>query len=77
MAATVVQIIFLSKIASVSVLDTNHVASLAHQNTEMNFTMKLQSIKRLLQIVITNHDVNKTEKLSDLKCFYTYFLLAD
>ena len=77
MAATVVQIIFLSKIASVSVLDTNHVASLAHQNTEMNFTMKLQSIKRLLQIVVTNHDVNKTEKLSDLKCFYTYFLLAD
>ena len=71
------QIIFLSKIASVSVLDTNHVASLAHQNTEMNFTMKLQSIKRLLQIVVTNHDVNKTEKLSDLKCFYTYFLLAD
>ena len=71
------QIVFLSKIASVSVLDTNHVASLAHQNTEMNFTMKLQSIKRLLQIVVTNHDVNKTEKLSDLKCFYTYFLLAD
>ena len=69
------QIIFLSKIASVSVLDTNHVASLAHQNTEMNFTMKLQLIKSLLQIVVTNHDVNKTEKLSDLKCFYTYFLL--
>ena len=56
-------------------LDTNHVASLAHQNIEMNFTMKLQLIKSLLQIVVTNHDVNKTEKLSDLKCFYTYFLL--
>ena len=69
------QIVFLSKIASVSVLDTNHVASLAHQNIEMNFTMKLQLIKSLLQIVVTNHDVNKTEKLSDLKCFYTYFLL--
>ena len=69
------QIVFLSKIASVPVLDTNHVASLAHQNTEMNFTMKLQLIKSLLQIVVTNHDVNKTEKLSDLKCFYTYFLL--
>ena len=37
--------------------------------------MKLQLIKSLLQIVVTNHDVNKTEKLSDLKCFYTYFLL--
>ena len=58
-------------------LDTNHVASLVHQNTETNFAMKFQLIKSLLQIVVTNHDVNKTEKLSDLKCFYTYFLLAD
>ena len=76
MAATVVQIIFLSKIASVSVLDTNHVASLVHQNTETNFAMKFQLIKSLLQIVVTNHDVNKTEKLSDLKCFYTCFFIS-
>ena len=58
-----------------AVSDTNRVVSLAHQNTKMNFTMKLLEYCNKIKLWELNMTWIKLK--SDWKCFYRYLALAD